>query len=97
MLTQSQTIRTKPEYCATFVFTEDPFIFSILQKSIQYHLSRYIKPYVTTDVYRSMYPVGTGPGALYGMAKVHKNGIPLCPVIGMVNTRNRALLDTWIR
>ena len=56
------------------------------ERAIQYYLGRYIKSHATPDVYRAMYPIGSSPGAIYGMAKVHKQGIPLRPVISMINT-----------
>ena len=47
-----------------------------------------------------MYPNGCQPGAIYGLAKVHKQGCPLRPVISMLNTPQYGLakyLDTIIK
>ena len=56
------------------------------EASIQYYLNRYIKPHVSNDLFKGMYPKGSRPGAIYGLAKVHKAGTPLRPVISMINT-----------
>ena len=56
------------------------------EKSIQYYINRYIKPHVDLDIYKSILPTGCRPGAIYGLAKVHKQDIPLRPVISMLNT-----------
>ena len=45
-----------------------------------------IKPKVTAYVYNKLYPTGGGTGKFYGTAKVHKNSVPLRPVIAMINT-----------
>ena len=56
------------------------------QNSLQYYLNRYIKPHVSEEIYRKIYPSGGQPGAVYGLVKVHKLGKPLRPVICMRNT-----------
>ena len=58
------------------------------ENSIQYFLRKYIRPFVSDDAYKLIYPVGSRPGALYGLAKVHKDNIPLRPVISMIGTPN---------
>ena len=70
------------------------------ERSIQYYLNRYIKPFISHDVYASIYTTGSNPGALYGLAKVHKEGTPLCPVISMIGTPQYGLakyLDNVIK
>ena len=54
------------------------------EESIKY----YIRTYLDAIVYDSRYlmPTGSGPGRLYGMAKVHKTGCPLRPVNSMLGT-----------
>ena len=68
--------------------------------SIQYYLRRYIKPVIPHDVYESIYPTGSRPGAVYGLAKVHKPNVPLRPVVSMVGTAQYNLakyLDSFIK
>ena len=70
------------------------------ENSIQYFLRKYIRPFVSDDAYKLIYPVGSRPGALYGLAKVHKDNIPLRPVISMIGTPQYNLakyLDTIIK
>ena len=56
------------------------------ESSIQYFLKRYIKPFVSSDVFNFILPNGSRPGAIYGLAKVHKENTPLRPVVSMVGT-----------
>ena len=70
------------------------------EASIQYYLNRYIKSHVTNDVFKTIYPKGSKPGAIYGLAKVHKDDIPLRPIISMINTPQYGLakyLDSVIK
>ena len=70
------------------------------EKSIQYYLNRYIKPFVSSQVYEKMYPSGSQPGAIYGLVKAHKSGYPLTPVVCMTNTPQHGLaqyLDSVIK
>ena len=38
------------------------------------------------STYEDIHPVGSGPGILYGLPKVHKPGAPLRPILGAYNT-----------
>ena len=67
---------------------------------IRYYLTRYVKPFVSCDVFNSIIPNGSLPGAIYELAKVHKPNIPLRPVISMVGTAQYNLaryLDSIIK
>lgn len=70
------------------------------ESSIQYFLNQYIKQHVNADTYKKIYPSGCQPGAIYGLAKVHKAGTPLRPVISMIKTPQYGLakfLDSIIK
>ena len=70
------------------------------EKSIQYYLTKYIKPFVSSSDFQNMYPCGSRPGAVYGLAKVHKPDIPLRPVVSMIGTSQYGLakyLDSIIK
>ena len=70
------------------------------QNSVNYYLDRYVKPAVDESTFNSLTPVGAQPGKIYGMAKVHKSGVPLRPVVSMINTSEYYLakyLDTFIQ
>ena len=56
------------------------------QNSVKYYLNEYVKKAVDENIFNSLTPVGAQPGKIYGMAKVHKEGCPLRPVVSMVNT-----------
>ena len=57
-----------------------------LEKSLQYFLRINVKSHIDKSVYDVIHPNGTQPGAIYGLAKIHKANTPLRPVISMVNT-----------
>ena len=38
------------------------------------------------SIYEDIHPVGSGPGKLYGLPKVHKPGVPLRPILAAYNT-----------
>ena len=57
-----------------------------VENSLQYYLNRYIKTHVEDSIFSRILPSGSRPGALYGLAKVHKANIPLRPVISMTGT-----------
>ena len=70
------------------------------QQSVKYYLDTYVKDSIDADVFESLIPVGSQPGKIYGMAKVHKQGVPLRPVVSMINTSEYFLakyLDTFIQ
>ena len=56
------------------------------EKSIQYYFRTYIKKAMDPGEYKRVYPTGSQPGRLYGLAKHHKTGCPLRPVSSMINT-----------
>ena len=49
-------------------------------------MDTYVKDSISADIFESLIPVGFQPGKIYGMAKVHKQGVPLRPVVSMINT-----------
>ena len=70
------------------------------QKSVEGYFDRYIKKCVDVADYFGLKPKGSQPGKLYGMAKVHKDGCPLRPVVSMINTPEYNLakwLDGFIK
>ena len=70
------------------------------EKSICYYLKKYIKPFVDSELFKKLIPVGSQPGKLYGLAKVHKTGCPLRPVVCMIGTAEYNLakyLDSFIK
>ena len=56
------------------------------ERNIQCYLNKNLKSCLSDESYRSIYPSGCSPGAIYSTVKVHKNGNPLRPIISMVNT-----------
>ena len=62
---------------------QDDAIHPIIQKqnSITYYVKRYLKK---VDGYAALIPYGSKPGKLYELAKVHKDNIPLRPIVSMV-------------
>ena len=80
---------TKPPWC-------------VLEDSVQYYCNRYLKKHFGDDwrAYKNIRPVGCGPGKLYGLAKVHKNGTPVRPVNSMIGSPTYELakwLDGYIK
>ena len=64
---------------------QDKAVHPLIQKenSISYYIKRYLKK---VDGYARLIPSGSKPGKLYGLAKIHKNNVPLRPVVSMVDT-----------
>ena len=64
---------------------QDTDIHPIIQKenSVSYYVKKYLNK---VNDFEKLIPVGSKPGKLYGMAKVHKNQVPLRPVVSMVGT-----------
>ena len=54
------------------------------EESIKYYIRTYLDGIVCDS--KHLMPTGSGPGRLYGMAKVHKAGCPLRPVNSMLGT-----------
>ena len=59
--------------------------------SVKNICSNYLKKLVKKELmddstYKRIYPTGSQPGKLYGMAKIHKEGCPLRPVLSAINT-----------
>ena len=70
------------------------------ETSIQNYLRRYFKKDMDSQLYSKVYPVGSNPGKLYGMCKVHKQNYPMRPVVSMLGTPQYGLakmLDSWIK
>ena len=56
------------------------------EDSIARYCREYIRPLVDNNTYFRLYPTGSQPGKLYGMAKNHKDNCPMRPVLSAVNT-----------
>ena len=41
---------------------------------------------ITSEVYTDMHASGSTPGILYGLQKVHKPHVPLCPIFAACGT-----------
>ena len=54
------------------------------EESIKYYIRTYLDAIVCDS--KQLMPTGSGPGRLYGKAKVHKAGCPLRPVNSMLGT-----------
>ena len=65
------------------------------EKSIYSYINKYIKPIVDDKVYFSLIPKGSQPGKMYGMAKHHKTGCPLRPVLSAIDTPEYGLCK-WL-
>lgn len=53
------------------------------ESSISYYVRKYLKKIENSS---SLIPSGSQPGKLYGMAKIHKQNVPLRPVVSMIQT-----------
>ena len=70
------------------------------EDSIKDYVYRYFKDHVDHKTYTTLHPSGSGPGKLYGLCKVHKDGYPMRPVVSMIGTAEYQLakyLDEWIK
>ena len=56
------------------------------ENSISRFLTKYVKPFIPEKTFDRICPTGSQPGKIYGLCKVHKDGLPLRPVVSMVNT-----------
>ena len=87
----------------TVYIPKDPCKHPVVKKYDQ--IKRYVSKYLTNDYYsedivNKLSIPGTGPGKLYGMAKVHKTDTPVRPVCSMINTPEYELakfLDNLIK
>ena len=67
---------------------DDPFIITVrLEDRINRLLSK-LKSLgtISEERYKYLYAAGTAPGILYGLAKTHKLGIPLRPILAAYKT-----------
>ncbi len=64
------------------------------EESIKYYIRTYLDAISWCDS-KSLMPTGSGPGRLYGMAKVHKPDCPLRPVNSMIGTAEYKLAK-WL-
>ena len=46
---------------------------------------------ITEMIYKNLHVTGSSPGVLYGLARIHKNGIPLRPILAAYNTASFSL------
>ena len=70
------------------------------ERSIIRYMQKYLavmveKEDITKSTYLKVYPTGSQPGRLYGMAKNHKKNCPLRPVLSAVNTPEYAF-SKWL-
>ena len=49
-------------------------------------METYLKDITDKDLYNKLIPVGSKPGKLYGLCKVHKSNHPMRPVVSMIGT-----------
>ena len=56
------------------------------ENSVYSYCNRHIQPLVDKTTYYRLIPRGSQPGRLYGMAKHHKRGCPMRPVLSAINT-----------
>ena len=49
------------------------------------------KNLLTKEQYDNIYPSGSSPALLYGLPKIHKDNVPLRPIMSSTNTYNRKL------
>ena len=63
--------------------------------SIYSYINKYVKNLVDQHTYWKLLPRGSQPGRLYGMAKHHKKGCPLRPVLSATNTAEYGLAK-WL-
>lgn len=57
-----------------------------LENSVKYYINKYFPGKDNKNLRDKLTPVGSQPGKLYGMAKIHKPNIPLRPVVSMTNS-----------
>jgi hypothetical protein len=65
------------------------------ENSIATYIRKYIQPMVDKSTYWKLLPRGSQPGRLYGMAKIHKPGCPLRPVLSALNTAEYSICK-WL-
>ena len=53
--------------------------------------------YLTEEEYKYARPVGSQPGKAYGLPKIHKEGIPLRPIVSSQNTFNYKLSKLLVK
>ena len=72
----------------TEITISDSKIHPIISKenSIVRFFNKKCKPYMQLDTFSNLVPSGSQPGKIYGLAKVHKEGAPLRPVVSMIKT-----------
>ena len=58
----------------------------IKESSVARYCRTYLKDLVDENTYRRIFPSGSQPGKIYGMAKNHKPNCPLRPVLSAINT-----------
>ena len=46
---------------------------------------------ITEEEYKNLYATGTSPGIMYGLPKIHKQGIPVRPILSSTNNPNYRL------
>ena len=73
--------------------TTDPFRESHkLEEKIRRSLRTLVKKgFMTREQYDKIRPTGSSPALLYGLPKIHKQDIPLRPIMSSLNTCNRKL------
>ena len=72
------------------------------ERSIKYYVDTYLTDELgfDNDFRNKLVPIGSAPGKLYGICKVHKDGYPVRPVVSMIGTPEYELakfLDSYIK
>ena len=70
------------------------------EKNIRDYLRSNLHGKISQQDFDRIYPSGSQPGKLYGLCKVHKDGMPFRPVVSMLNTAEYYLakyLDSIIK
>ena len=72
---------------------EDPLIKTIRSEDkINRNLKKLKeKNVITEDEYKQLYATGSSPGIMYGLPKIHKQGVPLRPILSSMKTPNYKL------
>ena len=83
------------EDTSKFEWMQDLDGFSLVRKLEQNMrkllLSLKKRKFLSSDLYERLYPNGSSVGRLYGLPKVHKEGVPLRPILSAVGTHNHAV------
>ena len=74
----------KIEFSGNDLMTNHPVISD--ENKLKYFLNKYVKPFVDNDTFNFINPNGSQPGKLYGAAKIHKDNVPVRPILASYST-----------